>query len=434
MYPRDVRRNIATSRRLAAEIIQRLRIPATAEVIDLGCGDGVFLEAVARDHVRRRGDRGVEGIATRLKGVEIDALTARRARARMAEVFGRPYGGWDIQTGDALAIPESRKYNYVVGNPPWVRAHHLSPAERAGARESFSAAVGNFDLSHLFIEKGLRLLRPGGTLAMIVPRGISMQPSARHLRDMLDEAGDWRIDPLASSSFLPSARIDPALLIVDADAPKQRELRARELVLGDVATVTSGIATGADSVFVLPVEKAKALNLEKSWLRPAVRGRDVRGWCGHAPAVVIWPYRRTSAGNVLADIAEAPQVAAYLGGHRAALQQRPRLRSYIRRHPDRWYRFIDPGRASEPRGAPTIALPDITRGSSYVALEGGDAVVMNTCFRVTPRRGRAPLVREVLDHQGFWERLKARSRHFPAGYFRTSASELRAVPLTGIAE
>ena len=433
MYSRDMRRDIATLPCLADEIVRDLRIPASARVMDLGCGEGVFLEAIVRNRLRLRADRDVAGIAFGLTGIELDGALASQARARMVKASGLALHDWDIRAGDALGVPEWPKYDYVVGNPPWVRAHHLSPAERMRVRESFSAATGTFDLSHLFIEKGLRLLSPGGTLAMVVPRGISIQPSARRLRAMLDEAGDWRIDPLPTSCFRPSASIDPGLLTLRTDAAADRHQEEEGMVLGDVATVTSGIATGADSVFVLPVETARALELEKDWLRPAVRGRDVRGWAGTAPTVVIWPYKTTAAGHVLADIGNAPRVAAYLDRHQAALEQRPRLEPFIRRHPDEWYRFIDPGRAHYTRST-AFAVPDIACGPAYVPLRSDATAVMNTCFQVIPRDRREQLVRQVLGDHRFWERLRSRSRPLSGGYFRTSASELRALPLTYIVE
>ena len=428
-----MRRNIATLPCLAADIVQALRIPVSARVIDLGCGEGVFLEAVVRNRLRRRADGDVAGIAAGLTGIELDGALASQARARMVKAFGLALHEWDIRAGDALGVPEWPKYDYVVGNPPWVRAHHLPLTERMRVRESFSAATGTFDLSHLFIEKGLRLLSQGGTLAMVVPRAISIQPSAHRLRVMLDEAGDWRIDSLPASCFRPSARIDPGLLTVRTDAAVARNRGEKGMVLGDVATVTSGIATGADSVFVLPLETARALELERDWIRPAVRGRDVRGWSGKAPMVVIWPYKQTAAGRVLADIGKAPRVAAYLHQHRASLEQRPRLESFIRRHPDQWYRFIDPGRARSTSGA-TVAVPDIACGPAYVPLRSDVTVVMNTCFQVIPRDRKDSLVWDVLGDHRFWERLRSRSRPLSGGYFRTSASELRVLPLTCIVE
>src|SRR5262249_15164270 len=84
-------------------------------------------------------------------------------------------------------IPRRGGFDVVLGNPPWVRLHHIAPgarrrlrardaavraaawergAEAARARARLAAQV---DVAALFLERALHLLRPGGTLALLVP-------------------------------------------------------------------------------------------------------------------------------------------------------------------------------------------------------------------------------------------------------------------------
>lgn len=82
--------------------------------------------------------------------------------AAFPEVWSNGGGGFDI----------------VLGNPPYVKLQNLMKvdpdvvaylsAER-GADTYQSARTGNFDLYLPFIEKGLRLLAPGGRMAFIAP-------------------------------------------------------------------------------------------------------------------------------------------------------------------------------------------------------------------------------------------------------------------------
>ncbi|MFO7894502.1 MAG: N-6 DNA methylase [Longimicrobiales bacterium] len=107
--------------------------------------------------------RELDGIARRLK--EDDAL---------------PFFSFAIHFGDAAG------FDLVVSNPPWVRSHrwpgHLRKiADRfevcrapgwTAAAELTGAPVaggGQVDLSLLFVERALRLLAPGGVLAVLVP-------------------------------------------------------------------------------------------------------------------------------------------------------------------------------------------------------------------------------------------------------------------------
>ena len=85
-------------------------------------------------------------------------------------------------------FPHARDgFDVVLMNPPWVRSHHWPTATRRLLRERYTvcaeagwpyaaavtktptAAGGQVDLSLLFLERGLRLLKRDGTLGAIVP-------------------------------------------------------------------------------------------------------------------------------------------------------------------------------------------------------------------------------------------------------------------------
>lgn len=84
-------------------------------------------------------------------------------RAAFPEVWPNdPEGGFDI----------------VLGNPPYVKLQNLMKVDpdvvaylqaQRGADTYASTQTGNFDIYLPFIEKGLRLLRPGGRMAFIAP-------------------------------------------------------------------------------------------------------------------------------------------------------------------------------------------------------------------------------------------------------------------------
>lgn len=117
-----------------------------------------------------------------------DALQARRdLRAlvrRMSEARELPFFAFAIHFAD---VQGTGGFDIVLGNPPWVRPHHLRPhlrralrarygsarngawaagADLAGAGPGFASQV---DLAALFVERGLELLRPGGILAFLIP-------------------------------------------------------------------------------------------------------------------------------------------------------------------------------------------------------------------------------------------------------------------------
>jgi len=58
-------------------------------------------------------------------------------------------------------------FDAVIGNPPYVRAESLGDA-KAYLQQRYSAYDGGADLYAYFMEKGIRLLRPGGMFGIIV--------------------------------------------------------------------------------------------------------------------------------------------------------------------------------------------------------------------------------------------------------------------------
>ena len=101
--------------------------------------------------------------------------------------------------------------DYLVGNPPWVRVHNISPAIRERLRETYQtyrdagwrrgASLGNLgrgfarqvDYAVAFVERGLEFLRPGGKLGFVITSKIRHTLYGNALRKtLLQEAPPLR--------------------------------------------------------------------------------------------------------------------------------------------------------------------------------------------------------------------------------------------------
>lgn len=109
---------------------------------------------------------------------ERERVNAFDWRAAFPEVFERD--GFDI----------------VLGNPPYVKLQNLRKVHPdvadylqsdRGGDTYVSAQTGNFDLYLPFIEKGLRLLRPGGRMAYIAPSLWAVNEYGAGLRRLVSE-------------------------------------------------------------------------------------------------------------------------------------------------------------------------------------------------------------------------------------------------------
>lgn len=435
---REMKRDIETNLDTAEAILNPLRFDEQTTILDLGCGSGVFVEAALRRFQQQRiGLNNPELLATLVAGVEIDRRRVTLAKRRLSRRFGRPASGWRLEVADALTFSEDRLYDFVIGNPPWVRVHHLSQPTKELARQRFQVAKGMFDLCHVFIEKAIRLLKPDGHLCLIVPAAIRSQPAAAPIRDFLDANSSWELEPLNEYGFMQSASVTGFVL----RARKNHEAGSAPIVrkqqpvlsLGSICKVSTGTATGADSIFLVDMITMIKYHLEPQALRPAIRGRDVtRGEVEEVAKHLIWPYTSREDGRwTLAPLEQWPAIAEYLARYKVELASRPRLAQEISNYPTRWYKFIDP-RANEGQYLVRFAIPDILRLPAFATIRGDMPVVMNTCFQLRPRE--ADTVLRLLKTPEFWERLKAGSRPLQNGYYRTSVSELRNLDIYGILE
>jgi SAM-dependent methyltransferase len=159
-------------------------------LLDPACGPGVFL-VLAIERARRQGAATREILAA-VQGFELNPESAQAARAAYWSALGGLTAGVSLDEipvfcRDAiLDPPECEVFDYVVGNPPWVRWDYLPRRYREAtlplwkryglfSLTGFEARLGagKKDLSMLFTYAAAdRYLRPGGTLAFLITQEV----------------------------------------------------------------------------------------------------------------------------------------------------------------------------------------------------------------------------------------------------------------------
>lgn len=152
-------------------------------VLEPSCGDGVFLGAL-----RNAGAPAKLAVTA----LELDEAEAAKAKKRAKEVGLQSS---KVHVGDFLSWAlemygkEEATFDAVIGNPPFVRYQYLPAPFQAKAEQVFRE-LGLPFTKHTnawvpFILACLRMLRPGGRLAMVVPAEIIHVMHAQSLRSYL---------------------------------------------------------------------------------------------------------------------------------------------------------------------------------------------------------------------------------------------------------
>jgi len=146
-------------------------------LLDPSCGHGAFLlPALDRLVTSTYGNLSFATVADSICAYDVDmehVQIARDACERRLLEHGLGFREakslsekW-VRQGDFLLSPDREKFDFVVGNPPYIRIEHLSPVVQAEYRRRFKSLFDRADLYVAFIEKGLGLLSARGKLSFV---------------------------------------------------------------------------------------------------------------------------------------------------------------------------------------------------------------------------------------------------------------------------
>ncbi|ODR80094.1 restriction endonuclease [Haladaptatus sp. W1] len=131
----------------------------------------------------------------------------------------------------SLVVKNYMEYDYVVGNPPYVRIQHLPDEQKAMMNELYESTTGNYDIFCPFYERGLNWLTEGsGRLGFITPNQFMVTDYGEGIRNVMrNEASIKEVYDFRDSGVFEDATNYPAIVILedqdDKDARNDNEIR-----------------------------------------------------------------------------------------------------------------------------------------------------------------------------------------------------------------
>lgn len=162
-------------------------------IIDPACGCGAFLFTAAQ--VIRNNGYSFQSIISRLYGVDISANSIRRTKLLLAlialtndeyinesdlHIYCANSLSFDFCQFDAVKM--NGGYDYVIGNPPYVRSKNIETESKALLPNWEVGISGNVDLYLPFFEIGIKILNEHGRLGYITLNSFFKSVNARGLR------------------------------------------------------------------------------------------------------------------------------------------------------------------------------------------------------------------------------------------------------------
>ena len=383
--------------------------------------------------------------------------------------------GW-LHQGDFLLTPIDSAFDYVVGNPPYVRQELLSPALLTKYRQLYRTVYDRADLYVPFIERSLELLNAHGHLGFICSDRWMKNRYGGPLREFVSR--DFNLDVVVDMNETPAFHtgvsaytavtvfsrekgrvtrtaanppVDSGVLkklavelrdgtpmqsgvpvselrgIVSGSEPWVLESSLRTRLLRRLeeeyptleeagCKVGIGVATGADRVFI---GDAESFDVESDRLLPLITSRDIRsGEVELSSKLLVNPFADDGA---LVDLKRYPRLARFFEQHREILAQR----HCARKSPDNWYRTIDRVWPELTR-KPKLLIPDI-KGAAHIVFDSGQGYPHHNLYYVTSDAWDLRALQAVLLSAISQLFIDSYSTRIRGGYLRFQAQFLRRI-------
>jgi len=169
-------------------------------IFEPGCGDGNFLFNIVDRYIDSAKANGTTDKNIKLElekyiyGIEIDIDAYKTCINRLNELASK-YNlfniKWKIFNGDILNIENNKfpVFDYVVGNPPYVRVHNLDKNDLSNIKNNYVFCKnGIIDLFLVFFEIGiLSLKKDTGKLGFITPNSFIHNSTYVDFRSYLEK-------------------------------------------------------------------------------------------------------------------------------------------------------------------------------------------------------------------------------------------------------
>ena len=381
-----------------------------------------------------------------------------------------------LYQGDFLMVQIKGHFDFVVGNPPYVRQELIPAPLLAAYRRRYETLYDRADLYVPFIERSLNLLAEGGHLGFICADRWMKNRYGGPLRSLVAERFHLKyyVDMVNTPAFHSDVIAYPAITIICREDPGPTRiayrpavdqasletladaLRARPLPKGSDmvreqarvtdgaepwlleasgkmslirrlekqfpsleeagCTIRIGVATGADKAFIGDFD---GLDVEQDRKLPLVTTKDIASgevhWLGQG---VINPFTETGG---LVDLHEYPRLRRYL----EARQEIIAGRHCAQKSPANWYRTID-------RITPALAqrhkllIPDI-KGDAHIVFEEGRLYPHHNLYYVTSAEWNLRALQAVLLSSLTRFFVSTYSTKMHGGFLRFQAQYLRRI-------
>jgi len=332
-------------------------------ILDAACGDGRFLIEIVKRILNFSNKNDLKKNLLCVYGWDIDGDAVAECINNLDDLIKEEniVLNWNIYVCDSLKKCESedlffgnseqkfdnssKKFDYIVGNLPYIRVQHLDAEQRQFIQNNYSfCRNGSTDIYIAFYELCLKLLSEDGICGLITPNTFLFTETARHLRQhfassknllQITNYGDIQLFENATTysaitifnkkennNFLFQKAIterDFAERVIDFTELQepfwQLSTEQNDVIKGtklkDICNIHVGITTLCDAAYIFSVEEIDdefvyantrlrgKVKIERGILKPIVKGSKLKHSAEEIKEYVLFPYRRVNGKHTI---------------------------------------------------------------------------------------------------------------------------------------
>ncbi|MFN3637203.1 MAG: class I SAM-dependent DNA methyltransferase [Chloroherpetonaceae bacterium] len=362
-------------------------------ILDPACGDGRFLTVVAEKIIELSPKEKLQENLEKIHGWDIDEKAIAYCVDNLNELI-KPFDiqvNWNLQICNSLKkITEfdSPKFDFIVGNPPYIRIQHLEEAERKFIQKFYKfCKSGSTDTYIAFYELCNFLLKEDGKCGLITPNTFFYSETAKFMRayfsrkqtlikivnyadiQLFGNATTYSAITIFGKAFNKTFTYEQAKTpttfeqrIINFSEIKNRKIwqlsvnpnpEQEGVKLKEICHIHVGITTLCDKAYIFPIQEIEnepdyvfartyfkgLVKLEKSILKPIIKASKLKSSADKIKEYILFPYQKINGRHKIIpeDVLKAkfPLAYQYLLSVKSELDKRDNGKP----NPVAWYAF-----------------------------------------------------------------------------------------------
>lgn len=424
-------------------------------VLDNSCGDGSLLSEAVRRYItkalkcKKTKKQISKELFTYILGVEIDPIYVEECKKNLtqtAKEYGINNSNWNIVCSDGLKHDFNMKFDFIVGNPPYIAYAMLNNEERQYVRENFeSCSYGKFDYSYAFVEKCLKLLNDNGKMVFITPSNMYKTQFGKELRRLMLPYITQIIDYSFEKVFK-KVLTSPAITVFDKNITpniiyklklydNQTEVNITKDKLkdkwfffkneskgkkrfGDYFKVSNSIATLCNKVYIINDSTVENYNIESLALRDAISPKSQKY---NKKEYIIFPYKYDD--NNLQKYDEEEYKKLFPNAYKYLLENKEKLEKTNKDTSAKWFEF-GRSQALSHLNQPKLLISTIATNKIVVYDLDQDQIPYSGLYIVPTRELGLDVAKDILNKKSTMKYLKVSGIVLSGSSIRISTKDI----------